>query len=299
MLKKSFLKNKCPICLKERKNHFKCSKCLEIFCYNCIAKYPKCPLCDNSLNLNQNENTIDLNLAINDIISQRSFDNNKINNSVDLEKENKIEYKEIKNILYILLNRLLDKIFDDREYNNKIEKYNIYLVNDTYSEINKKMYKEYRFIFYYIFYNNNYDFIIKNYSLYNNNYLLINYKNNKNINCQINSLIINKEENKNKIIYLSKTKKNLYYMKLYIKNLIENLNEININILDEIFKEINKVLEKENFNYFINGIIYKNSNKNNIQFNNLLIINENSDGNIIIEVNNKTIYVKIYIGIIN
>ena len=161
------------------------------------------------------------------------------------------------------------------------------------------MYKEYRFIFYYIFYNNNYDFIIKNYSLYNNNYLLINYKNNKNINCQINSLIINKEENKNKIIYLSKTKKNLYYMKLYIKNLIENLNEININILDEIFKEINKVLEKENFNYFINGIIYKNSNKNNIQFNNLLIINENSDGNIIIEVNNKTIYVKIYIGIIN
>ena len=88
-------------------------------------------------------------------------------------------------------------------------------------------------------------------------------------------------------------------MKEFIKNLIENLNDININILDEIFKEINKVIEKENFNYFINGIIYNNLNKNNIEFNNLLKINENSDGNIIIDVNNKTIYVKIYIGIIN
>ena len=293
------LKKKCPICLKDRKNHFKCSKCLEIFCYNCIAKYPKCPLCENSLNLNKNENTIDLNLAINELISQRSFDNEKINNTENLDNDNKIEYKEIKNILYILLNKLLDKIFDDREYNKKIEKYNIYLVEDTYSEINKKMYKEYRFIFYYIFYNNNYDFIVKNYSHYNNNYLLINYKNNKNINCQINSLIINKEENNNKIIYLSKTKKNLYYIKEFIKNLIENLNDININILDEIFKEINKVIEKEKFNYFINGIIYNNLNKNNIEFNNLLKINENSDGNIIIDVNNKSIYVKIYIGIIN
>ena len=88
-------------------------------------------------------------------------------------------------------------------------------------------------------------------------------------------------------------------MKEFIKNLIENLNDININILDEIFKEINKVIEKEKFNYFINGIIYNNLNKNNIEFNNLLKINENSDGNIIIDVNNKSIYVKIYIGIIN
>ena len=161
----------CPICLNARINPKQCKNCKNKFCFKCVKTLNSCPLCrispmviedveydcpnpdviekkvekllindnnDNNIN-NSNDKNNNNNNENNE--NNNNENNNENNNNIN---ENIYLFSQINKNISSFIKKCLIKYLEDRPFNEKITKWEQYIIEDTLNYLSKN-YSDYKF----------------------------------------------------------------------------------------------------------------------------------------------------------
>ena len=151
----------CPICLNARINPKQCKNCKNKFCFKCVKTLNSCPLCRISPMVIEdveydcpNPDSIEKKME-KIIINEKNNENNEKNNEKNNENnenneknnennENIYLFSQITQNISSFIKKCLIKYFEDRPFNEKITKWEQYVIEDTLKYLSKN-YGEYKF----------------------------------------------------------------------------------------------------------------------------------------------------------